>query len=256
MSVRCVGAARAGAGRAWSEAPRLGGHRVPGLLAPGRGGVGVLPSRPRICWRGSPAVWCGSARCRALWCGTVRPGCTATAAGPSDAFAAFCGQMKVGRWFVSRPIRRPKAVSSGCRNMPRPTSSRAGASPTSSGSTLAGRTPCAGQRRRRGRPPRPSRTCGARRESAAPSPCARVGRVRVSASAVVARNHPTRDGAARPGCESTPQNLAPQRLIRTDSASQASRNARRQRRRTLGPGCRRDAQGGWIASRPCPPTVL
>ena len=48
-----------GAGRARPDAPRLGRGRVSGLLARRRRRAGLLASRPRICWPGSPAACSG-----------------------------------------------------------------------------------------------------------------------------------------------------------------------------------------------------
>ena len=60
------------------------------------------PSRPRTCWPGSPAACSGSAACRGRWSGIARPASTATAAARREAFAAFCGQLKVG-WRFCEP---------------------------------------------------------------------------------------------------------------------------------------------------------
>jgi transposase len=51
---------------------------------------------------------------------------------PSDAFAAFCGQLKVGWRFCEPADPQAKGAVERLRAMPRPTSNRAGGSPTSS----------------------------------------------------------------------------------------------------------------------------
>ena len=85
-------------GRARADAPRLGGDRGAVLVAGDRrradlhqGGAGH-PVGP-----GAVPVR-GSGRCRRSWCGTAR---RAIAGGgrPTDAFAAFCGQLGVG-WVI------------------------------------------------------------------------------------------------------------------------------------------------------------
>ncbi len=57
LPVRCLAAARGGPGRSRPDPPRLGRDRVLGLLARRRRRAGVLASRPRTCWPGSPAAW-------------------------------------------------------------------------------------------------------------------------------------------------------------------------------------------------------
>ena len=87
LPVRCLAAARGGPGRPRPDAPRLGRHRVLGLLARGRWRAGVLEARPRTCSPGSPAALSASAACRRRWSGTARPASTATAVGRREAFA-------------------------------------------------------------------------------------------------------------------------------------------------------------------------
>jgi transposase len=91
---------------------------------------------------------------------------------PTDAFAAFCGQLRVAWRFASRPIRSPKGQSSGCRPMPRRTSSPAAGSSTSSTSKTSS-TP--GVRRSTRAPTRP---CANGRSTAWPRSGRRWGRCR------------------------------------------------------------------------------
>ena len=75
--------------------------RVLGLLARGRRGVGVLDPEPRICWPGSRAAWSDWAVCRRCCSGTARPGIHGHGGRPTEAFAAFCGQLRVGWRFCA-----------------------------------------------------------------------------------------------------------------------------------------------------------
>jgi hypothetical protein len=57
---------------------------------------------PRTCWLGFRAAWSVWAVCRRCCSGTARPASTATAVVPSEAFAAFWGQLRVG-WRFCEP---------------------------------------------------------------------------------------------------------------------------------------------------------
>jgi hypothetical protein len=59
---------------------------------------------------------------------------------PTEAFAAFCGQLRVGWHFCDARIRRPRAWSSGCRTSSSAALSRAASRRTSS-SNASGRSP-------------------------------------------------------------------------------------------------------------------
>ena len=117
---------RRGRGRASRAAPRLGGRRVSGLLARGRGRAGLLQgdAGPALGHRALSVVAGRAAGAR--WSGIARPASTAAADArrpSSPRSAASCGSAGGS---ASRPIRRPRASSSACRAIWRPTSSAAG----------------------------------------------------------------------------------------------------------------------------------
>ena len=102
LPVRRLAAARGGAGRARPDAPRLGRGRVPGLLARRRRRAGVLDARPRICWPGSPAAWSAWAALPQTLVWDRQAGIHGHGGRPIEAFAAFCGQLRVD-WRFCEP---------------------------------------------------------------------------------------------------------------------------------------------------------
>jgi hypothetical protein len=59
------------------------------------------PKRRRICWPESPAACSASEACHRAWSGIARPH-PRPRRSPSEAFAAFCGQLKTG-WVFCEP---------------------------------------------------------------------------------------------------------------------------------------------------------
>ena len=165
LPVRCVAAARLRS-RSGMVRPAAGGWWSRALAIPARvRGCWCSPRRPRICWPGSPDAWSGSGRCRGSWCGIGRPGSTVTAAARRTRSPRSVGSCGWGGGFASRPIRRPRARSSGCRGMRRRTSSPAGGLRTSSTSRNSSTAGLSRSTRGRTRRCGPDRSTGSSRSS-------------------------------------------------------------------------------------------
>ena len=70
-----------------------------GLFARGRRRVDLLQADRGSVVRDPPLFVVAGGRCRRRWSGTARPGCTSATAGRREAFAAFCGALRVGWHF-------------------------------------------------------------------------------------------------------------------------------------------------------------
>ena len=104
---------------------------VVACLAHSRAGAGTL-----IFTRQTPDLLagigrclCRSARCPRRWSGTVRPACTPAMAGRPTSSPPSAGSCASTGTSASRPIRKPRAVSSGCRTSSSAARSRAVALP-------------------------------------------------------------------------------------------------------------------------------
>ena len=102
LPVRRLAAARGGPGRPRPDAPRLGRRRVPGLLARRRRRVGLLAARPRTCSRGIAGCLerLGGLPQTLVW--DRQAGIHGHGGRPTEAFAAFCGQLRVD-WHFCEP---------------------------------------------------------------------------------------------------------------------------------------------------------
>ena len=116
------------------------GYVVVACLGYSRAGAGVLvfSTRAEDLLAGVAGCLERWAACRSCCSGTARPASTATAVA-ERAFAAFCGQLRVGWRFCAPADPQAKGAVERLQATPRPTSSRAGASPTSSTSKPARR---------------------------------------------------------------------------------------------------------------------
>ena len=105
--------------RAWVVVACMGYSRA------GAGALIFSKEAPDVLWGMGRCLWSLGALPEVLvW---DREGCLHAGGGrPTDAYAAFCGQLPVDWHFCSRPTRRRRASWSGCRGIWRATSSRAG----------------------------------------------------------------------------------------------------------------------------------
>ncbi len=101
--------------------------------------------RPTTCSGGWPAAWAlGGPAATLVW---DREGALHAGGGrASEALAAFCGRLGSAGTFAGPATPRPRGSSSACRATWRPTSSRAGALPTSSTSPISWIAGSPGQR--------------------------------------------------------------------------------------------------------------
>ena len=132
------------------------GWVVVACLGYSRAGAGALvfsKEAPDVLWGMTRCLWSfGALPELMVW---DREGCLHAGGGrPTEAYAAFCGQLPVGWYSASRRILRRRVRSSGCRATWRRTSSPAGGSRTistsSCSSTRGSRRPTRGRTRRCG----------------------------------------------------------------------------------------------------------
>ena len=152
-----LGAHRGDSGRSRPDPPGLGRARLSGLLARGRRGAGVLQGDSRTCCSGSGAVSGAWGRYRETLVWDRQAGLHAGGGRPTEAFAAFCGQLRVDWHFCDPADPQAKGVVERLQDFMERASSRAGSSRTSSTtrpSSMAGST--------RGRTRGCTRRCAAR----------------------------------------------------------------------------------------------